>query len=108
LVAAGDVAVLPGAGLPVPRPRVEASYELVERAGSLVVLGSSLPVASGYRFVRHAARLGRPIAIVNQATTRAAGLAEPVLDAPLGVTLAAVTARVAALRRPAAATPGPE
>ena len=40
----------------VPRPRVEACYAMVERASSLVVLGSSLTVMSGLRYVRHAAK----------------------------------------------------
>jgi NAD-dependent SIR2 family protein deacetylase len=37
---------------------------------SLLVLGSSLTVMSGHRFVLRAARDGRPVAIVNQGTTR--------------------------------------
>jgi NAD-dependent SIR2 family protein deacetylase len=78
----------------VPRPRVEACYALVERASSLVVLGSSLTVMSGLRYVRHAAKLGRPVAIVNQGTTRGDGYAAATLDAPLGQ---ALTALVSAL-----------
>jgi len=71
----------------VPRDRVEASYALVERAGSLVVLGSSLTVMSGLRFVRHAAKIGVPVAIVNQGETRGDSLATIRLDARLGATL---------------------
>jgi NAD-dependent SIR2 family protein deacetylase len=71
----------------VPRDRVEASYALVERAGSLVVLGSSLTVMSGLRFVRHAAKIGVPVAIVNQGETRGDPLATIRLDARLGATL---------------------
>ncbi len=74
----------------VPRPRVDACYALVERAGSVVVLGSSLTVMSGYRFVRHAARLGIPVAIVNQGPTRGDGEALLRIDAPLGETLTAL------------------
>ena len=44
-------------GESVPKARVEAAYALVERADVLVVLGSSLTVMSGLRFVRHQARL---------------------------------------------------
>ena len=40
----------------VPRPRVEACYAKVAAASSLVVLGSSLTVMSGLRYVRHAAK----------------------------------------------------
>ena len=39
----------------VPRPRAEACYAMVERSRALVVLGSSLTVMSGFRYVRHAA-----------------------------------------------------
>src|SRR3954453_11367372 len=58
----------------VPRDRVDASYALVERAGSLVVLGSSLTVMSGLRFVRHAATLGGPVSIVDQGAARGGSL----------------------------------
>ena len=71
----------------VPRDRVDASYALVERAGSLVVLGSSLTVMSGLRFVRHAAKLGVPVSIVNQGETRGDALATMRLDLPLGPAL---------------------
>src|SRR5204862_5987021 len=42
----------------VPPGRVAACYALVESATSLLVLGSSLTVMSGLRFVRRAAALG--------------------------------------------------
>jgi NAD-dependent SIR2 family protein deacetylase len=77
----------------VPRPRVEECYALTGRASSLVVLGSSLTVMSGYRFVRRAAKLAIPIAIVNRGPTRGDALARLILDAPLGQTLTALTAR---------------
>ncbi|GAA3425551.1 NAD-dependent protein deacetylase [Streptosporangium nondiastaticum] len=76
----------------VPGPRVQECYELVERAGLLLVLGSSLTVMSGYRFVRRAAGHGIPVAIVNQGPTRGDGDALLTLDAPLGPTLAALAA----------------
>ncbi len=77
----------------VPRPRVEHCYALTERASTLLVLGSSLAVMSGYRFVRHAAKLAVPVAIINQGPTRGDALARLILDAPLGETLTALTAR---------------
>jgi NAD-dependent SIR2 family protein deacetylase len=70
----------------VPRVRVDECYGLVGQARALVVLGSSLTVMSGYRFVRHAARLGIPVAIVNSGPTRGDGDAQVRVDAPLGVT----------------------
>ena len=70
-----------GAG--VRREIVDACYRTVEQAPALVVLGSSLHVWSGLRFVRHAARTGRPVAIVNHGPTRADELATVRLDADL-------------------------
>jgi NAD-dependent SIR2 family protein deacetylase len=78
----------------VPRPRVLACYALVEQASALVVLGSSLTVMSGFRYVRHAASLGRPVVIVNQGATRGDSYATATLDAPLGQALAAVVSRL--------------
>ncbi|MFF7458455.1 NAD-dependent protein deacetylase [Kitasatospora sp. NPDC008115] len=71
----------------VPADRVERCYELVDAAGSLVVLGSSLTVLSGLRFVRRAARARLPVAIVNQGPTRGDDLAALRLDLPLGPAL---------------------
>jgi NAD-dependent SIR2 family protein deacetylase len=71
----------------VPRQRAEACHTLVERASALVVLGSSLFVMSGLRYVRHAAGLRLPIVIVNQGSTRGDAYAAATLDAPLGRTL---------------------
>jgi NAD-dependent SIR2 family protein deacetylase len=79
----------------VPRPRVEACYAMVAAARSLIVLGSSLTVMSGLRFVRHAARLGSPVVIVNQGTTRGDQFATATLDAPLGETLDALARELA-------------
>jgi NAD-dependent SIR2 family protein deacetylase len=78
----------------VPRPRVDECYRLVERAGALVVLGSSLTVMSGYRFVRHAAKLAIPVVIINQGATRGDAQALATIDAPLGPTLSTLVARV--------------
>ncbi|HEY8480870.1 MAG TPA: NAD-dependent protein deacetylase [Spirillospora sp.] len=78
----------------VPPDRVRRCYALTERAGCLLVLGSSLAVLSGYRFVRHAARHGIPVAIVNQGATRGDEHALVKLDAPLGATLQALTAEL--------------
>ena len=77
----------------VPRARVEECYALTGRARALLVLGSSLTVMSGYRFVRHAARLAIPVGIVNHGPTRGDALASLILDAPLGQALTALTAR---------------
>lgn len=74
-------------GESVPPQRVHDSYEMVEKAGMLLVLGSSLAVMSGRRFVLRAAKLGIPVAIVNQGETRADHCADVIVDAPLGTVL---------------------
>jgi NAD-dependent SIR2 family protein deacetylase len=63
----------------VPKPRVQRCYAAVDAlapdADVLLVLGSSLTVMSGFRFVRHAAKRGVPVLIVNRGGTRADDLA---------------------------------
>jgi NAD-dependent SIR2 family protein deacetylase len=54
----------------VPKPLVQRAYDLVESARCLLVLGSSLRVMSGYRFVRRAARLDIPVVVVTRGSTR--------------------------------------
>ncbi|MGW4806625.1 NAD-dependent protein deacetylase [Kitasatospora sp. NPDC004272] len=76
----------------VPKDRVEQCYRLVDEGRALLVLGSSLAVLSGLRFVRHAAKTGKPVAIVTRGTTRADDLAAVRLDRPLGETLTALAA----------------
>jgi NAD-dependent SIR2 family protein deacetylase len=75
----------------VPRPRVEECFALVSASSALVVLGSSLTVMSGLRYVRHASSLGIPVVIVNQGATRGDELAAVRLDAPLGAVLTSLT-----------------
>lgn len=55
----------------VPRSRVDDCMNAVENADALLTIGSSLQVFSGYRFCRHAAKTGKPIAIINPGVTRA-------------------------------------
>ena len=62
-------------GESVPKDVVQQAFSLVEDAEALLVAGSSLTVFSGYRFVRHAAALGIPVAIVNRGPTRGDDLA---------------------------------
>lgn len=82
-------------GETVPADRVAQCFALVEHAGALVVLGSSLTVMSGYRFVLRAAKLGVPVAIVNQGPTRGDPLADVRVDAPLGQVLPELARRTA-------------
>ncbi|MFG1869490.1 NAD-dependent protein deacetylase [Micromonospora arborensis] len=81
-------------GETVPAQRVERCFAAVEQARSLLVLGSSLTVMSGRRFVIRAAKRGIPVAIVNQGPTRGDGHATVCVDAPLGALLPELAARV--------------
>ncbi|MGV0794633.1 NAD-dependent protein deacetylase [Mycolicibacterium sp. XJ1819] len=65
----------------VPKDRVNQAYSLVDSTEALLVAGSSLTVYSGYRFVRHAAAAGIPVAIVNRGPTRGDDLATVKVDA---------------------------
>jgi NAD-dependent SIR2 family protein deacetylase len=64
----------------VPKERVGQAYSLIDESDALLVAGSSLTVYSGYRFVRHAAALGIPVAIVNRGRTRGDDLAAVKVD----------------------------
>jgi NAD-dependent SIR2 family protein deacetylase len=81
-------------GETVPRPRVDTCFELLERSASLLVVGSSLTVMSGYRFVLRADKLGIPVALVNLGPTRGDAKATVRVDAPLGVVLPELAARL--------------
>jgi NAD-dependent SIR2 family protein deacetylase len=74
-------------GESVPKILVAQCFSHVEASSGLVVLGSSLQVMSGYRFVRRAAANGIPVAIVTQGPSRGDEHAIIRLDEPLGVTL---------------------
>ncbi|AMW14923.1 NAD-dependent protein deacetylase 1 [Streptomyces qaidamensis] len=81
-------------GEPVPPQRVEHCRELVREAASLLVLGSSLTVMSGLRFVRQAAQAGKPVLIVNRDQTRGDQHALTRVSLPLGTALGAVAYRL--------------
>ncbi len=76
----------------VPPGRVEYCFALTDAANALVVLGSSLAVMSGYRFVRRAAARGVPIVIITRGPTRGDGEATHRVDAALAPTLARLVA----------------
>ena len=72
----------------VPKPRVEHCYAAVDALSPdrevLLVLGSSLTVMSGFRFVRRAIRMGVPVVVVNRGPTRADDL--PIVKQDHGTT----------------------
>ncbi|MEU8789280.1 NAD-dependent protein deacetylase [Streptomyces sp. NPDC048643] len=81
-------------GESVPPLRVEDCRRLVREATSLLVLGSSLTVMSGLRFVRQAAQEGKPVLIINRDPTRGDPHALARVALPLGAALTTVTARL--------------
>lgn len=78
----------------VPRARFRRALELVDRSRTLLVLGSSLTVGSGYRMVTAAARRGHDVVIVNRGVTRGDHLATLKIDAGLADVLPAAVDRV--------------
>lgn len=79
-------------GESVPKLRVEAAYGLVESAEVLVVLGSSLAVMSGFRFVRHQVKNQQPVVIINRGPTRGDDLATLKIDDGCSETLGEICA----------------
>ena len=61
-------------GESVPRDRVDAAARHLEQADAMLIVGSSLMVYSGFRFVQMAVAAGKPLAAVNLGRTRADGL----------------------------------
>ncbi len=62
---------------------MKEAWAMLDEASSLLVLGSSLTVRSGFRFVVEAHSRGMPVAIVNRGPTRGDDLAELRFDASL-------------------------
>ena len=71
----------------VPRATLDAAWSLFDRAEVLLVVGSSLTVFSGYRFVRRAAERGVPVGILNRGPTRGDDYAQVRVDARAGLAL---------------------
>ncbi|AKF05942.1 NAD-dependent protein deacetylase of SIR2 family [Sandaracinus amylolyticus] len=78
----------------VPRPRVDAAHAMVRDADAMLVVGSSLAVYSGLRFVRAAAERAIPIAILNVGETRGDALATLRVDARAGAMLPLLAQRL--------------
>jgi NAD-dependent SIR2 family protein deacetylase len=71
----------------VARPIVEAAYSVVDSAAALLIVGSSLAVFSGYRFLLRAAEQGKPTAIVNLGPARGSDRCAVHVDGPAGAVL---------------------
>ncbi len=85
-------------GESVPPPVVVAAATMVDRAAALLVVGSSLTVYSGRRFVRQAAMRGLPIIAINRGPTRADEFATIRVDAGTSTVLPALVDRLVAAR----------
>lgn len=72
----------------VPKARIDAAMQALERADAMLVVGSSLMVYSGYRFCLRAAELSKPIAAVNLGRTRADSLLDLKVEEPCAKVLA--------------------
>ncbi len=78
----------------VPRPRVAEAFARLEEAEALLVVGSSLMVLSGYRFVRAARVAGKPVAAINLGRTRADAEFTLKLERPCGKALVGLVHRL--------------
>ena len=76
----------------VPDARYEDARSALARADALLVVGSSLMVYSGFRFVRQAHEAGLPIAIINRGHTRGDEFAALKVEGDVGTILTRVTA----------------
>ncbi len=74
----------------VPRVVVDEAFGAVDAARLLLVVGSSLAVYSGYRFLRRAVERGIPVAIVNRGPVRGEEHAAVKVEAAAGETLEAL------------------
>ncbi len=84
----------------VARPIVDRAFALLEASDALLVVGTSLTVFSGFRFVRRAAERAIPIGIINLGPCRGEELATLRVDARAGVALPALATRLAAMALP--------
>jgi NAD-dependent SIR2 family protein deacetylase len=66
----------------VPRERVDGAMRALESAHGVLVVGSSLMVFSGYRFINAAAKAGLPIAAIDMGRTRADALLSLKVEQP--------------------------
>ena len=79
----------------VPKPTLDAAWALFDQAELLLVVGSSLTVFSGYRFVRRASERGLPVAILNRGPTRGDPHAQLIVDARIGDALPVLARQLA-------------
>lgn len=79
----------------VPRERMARARDLAGGARTLLVVGSSLAVGSGWLLLRHARRHGARTAIVNLGPTRGDDLVDVRVEADVGTVLARLEEQLA-------------
>lgn len=79
----------------VPKARVMEGYAMVDEAESLLVIGSSLTVFSGRRYVKRAVEQGKPVVVLNRGRTRADDVAALTVDAGCSQVLTALVSAYA-------------
>ncbi|WP_284944322.1 NAD-dependent protein deacetylase [Acidisoma cladoniae] len=75
-------------GESVPMDRVIAASHALKAADAMLVVGSSLMVYSGFRFVQAAVQAGKPVAVVNLGRTRADAILTLKVEQPCADALA--------------------
>ncbi len=81
----------------VPKAVTEAAWQLYDEGEVLLVVGSSLAVFSGYRFVLQASKDDRPVAVLNLGPTRGDDRATLKIEGHLGAVLPALADALDAL-----------
>jgi NAD-dependent deacetylase sirtuin 4 len=82
-------------GESVPKDVTDAAWQLYEEGEVLLVVGSSLAVFSGYRFVLQAAKDDRPVAVLNLGPTRGDERAAVKVEGRVGEVLPALAEHLA-------------
>ena len=80
----------------VPAPTVEQAFALVDAAEALVIVGSSLAIYSGFRFLQRAVARGVPVGLVNVGECRGTELMTVRVEALAGEVLPRVAAALGA------------
>jgi len=88
----------------VARPVVDEAFELCDGAEALLVVGTSLTVFSGYRFLLRAAERGVPVALVNVGAVRGQELCRLHVEARAGEVLQELCDRLGSPPAPTTST----
>lgn len=78
----------------VAKPVVDRAFAMLDESEALLVVGTSLAVFSGYRFLLKAAERGMPIVIVNRGPVRGEERATRKMDAAAGEALTDLARRM--------------